>query len=102
MNSIADALVYAVAYIDCQEMEVEESLEDSDDASEAAMSHIMAYLSHATPEEEDALAAAAKRALEEEQSLHYPQQEMIDFFNKWMEYVLGGDWDGNERVWDDA
>jgi hypothetical protein len=102
VNSIADALVYAVAYINCQETEDEESLDDSEDASEAAMSHIMAYLSHATPEEEDALAAAAKRALMEGQSLYYPQQEMINFFKCWMEYVLGGDWDGNERAWDDA
>ena len=102
MTSIADALVYAVAYINCQETEGEESLDDSEDAGEAAMSHVMAYLSHATPEEEDALAAAAKRALIEEQSLYYPQQEMIDFFNRWMEYVLGGDWDGNERARGDA
>ncbi|QEG35943.1 hypothetical protein [Bythopirellula goksoeyrii] len=102
MNSVADALVYAVAYINCQEIEDEESLDDSEDANEAAMSHIMAYLLHATPEEEEALAAAAKRALIEEQSLSYPQQEMIDFFKSWMEYVLGGDWDGNERAWDDA
>lgn len=102
MNSIADALVYAVAYIHCHETEDEESLDDSEDASEAAMSHIMAYLSHASPEEENALAAAANRALEEEQSLYYPQQDMIDFFKRWMEYVLGGDWEENERAWDDS
>ena len=98
MKSIADALVYAVAYINCHEIENEESFDDTEDASGTAMSHIMAYLSHATPEEEEALAAAAKRALKEEQSLYYPQQEMIDFFERWMEYVLGGDWDGNERA----
>jgi hypothetical protein len=58
----------------------------------------MSYLSHVTPEEEDALAAAAERALREEQSLHHPQQDMIEFFENWMEFVFGRDWDGNERA----
>ena len=93
MNSIADALVYAVASIVCRE-----ECEDSDECDDEAISHIMAYLSHATPEEEDALAAAAERALAEERSLHYPQQEMIDFFENWMRCVFGPDWDGNKRA----
>ena len=93
MNSTTNALVYAVAHISCRE-----ECEDSDECDDAAISHIMAYLSHATPEEEDALAAAAERALAEEQSLHHPQQEMIDFFKNWMRYVFGPDWDGNQRA----
>ena len=93
MNSIADALVYAVASIACRE-----ECEDSDEYDDAAISHIMAYMSHATPEEEDALAAAAERALTEERSLHHPQQEMIDFFENWMRCMFGPDWDGNQRA----
>ena len=52
MNSIADAIVYAVAYIHTRD-EREEF--DDDDNDESAIAHIMTYLSHATPEEEDAL-----------------------------------------------
>ena len=93
MDSIADAIVYAAAYISCRE-ESDDTGEDDD----SALEHIMAYLSHATPEEEDALAAAAKRALREEQSLHHPKQEMVDFFEKWMEVMLGRDWERNQRA----
>ena len=92
MKSIADALVYSVAYLGCREDE------DSTDDDETALSHIMAYLSQATPEEENALADAAERALEEERSLHHPQEEMIDIFSRWMEIMFGRDWDGNSRV----
>jgi hypothetical protein len=95
MDSIANAIVYAVAYIHCRD-EGEDLVEDEDDDS--AIAHIMAYLSHATPEEEDALAAAAERALKEEQSLHHPQQDMIEFFESWMEIMFGMDCDGNKRA----
>ncbi len=98
MKAIADAMVYAAAYIDSRDQREEF---DDDDSAESAMSHIMAYLSHATPAEEDALAAAAERALKEEQSLHHPQQDMIEFFSRWMEIMFGMDWDGNERAYTD-
>lgn len=97
MDSVANAIVYAVAYIHCR-AEGEDSVEDEEDADDSAISHIMASLSRATPEEEDALAAAAKRALREEQSLHHPQQDMIECFENWMQLMFGWDWDGNERV----
>ena len=93
MKSIADAIVYAVAHIACLEVD-----EDSDEREGEAISHIMAYLSHATPEEEDALASAAQRALDEERSLHHPQQDLVEFFENWMEHMLGRDWDGNQRA----
>ena len=95
MNAIADSIVYAVAYIHTRD-EREELVEEDEDDS--AIAHIMAYLSHATPEEEDALAAAAERALKEEQSLHHPQQDMIEIFASWMEIMRGMDWDGNKRA----
>ena len=68
MDAIADAIVYAVACIHCLD-DGEDLVEDEDDDS--AIAHIMAYLSHATPQEEDALAAAAARGLKEEHSLHH-------------------------------
>ena len=55
MKAIADAIVYAAAYIDSRDQREEF---DDDESDESSMSHIMAYLSHATPAEEDALAAA--------------------------------------------
>ena len=88
MDSTADAIVYATAYISCRE-----GNEDAD----LALEHIRAYLSHATPEEEEALAAAAERAVREEQSLRHPQREMIEFLQSWMEFMFGRDWDGNQR-----
>ncbi len=94
MNSIADALVYAVTYICTRDTEDEDLAEDDD----SAISHIMAYLDDATPVEEDALANAAKRALAEEQSLITPQQTMIDHFSSWMEHMFGRDWAGNDRA----
>ena len=85
MDSIADAIVYAVAYIHRRD-DGEDLVEDDDD--DLAIAHIMAYLSHATRQEEDALAAAAEMALKEEQSLHRPQQDMIEFFERWMEIMF--------------
>jgi hypothetical protein len=97
MKAIADAIVYAAAYIDSRDQREE----FDDDRDESAMSHIMAYLSHATSTEEDALAEAAERALKEEQSLHHPQQDMIEFFSRSMEIMCGMDWDGNKRAYTD-
>jgi hypothetical protein len=93
MDSIADAIVYAAAYIGCRE-----ESEDSDQEDGSAIGHVTAYLSHATTEEEDALAAAAERALREEKSLHHPKQEMTNFFENWMRIMFGWDWEGNQRA----
>lgn len=93
MNSIADALVYAVAHLSCRDAENE----DLDNEDDAALGHIMAYLSEVATDEEDALANAAKRALAEERSLITPRQEMIDHFSNWMELMFGRDWEGNDR-----
>lgn len=94
MKSIADALVYAVSYINCRDAEDEDLAEDGQSAVES----ITAYLADATAQEQDSLAAAASRALAEEQSLIYPRQEMIDDFSIWMEDMFGEDWVGNKRV----
>ena len=94
MNSIADALVYAVTYICTRDAEDEDLVAEDD----AAVSHIMAYLHDATTTEESALAEAAKRALAEEQSLNSPQPEMLEHFSVWMQHIMGMDWEGNERA----
>jgi hypothetical protein len=95
MNSIADALVYAVTYLCTRDTEDEDLIEEDD----SAVSHIMAYLHDATPAEEEALAEAAKKALAEEQSLITPEPVMIEHFSMWMEHIFGRDWEGNERVY---
>jgi hypothetical protein len=61
MEAIADALVYAVSYINCRPLEGRESRYDDGDA--CALESIAAFLHTATPAEEDGLAAAAERAL---------------------------------------
>jgi len=94
MDSIADALVYAVTHINCRNAG-DEDLANEDDS---AVGHIMAYLSEATLGEKNALADAAKRALAEEQSLYTPRQEMIDHFATWMEDIFGRDWNGNDQI----
>lgn len=94
MNSITDALVYAVAHIRCRDAS-DEYLTDDDDS---ALGHIMAYLSEATLAERNALADAAKRALAEEQSLYTPRQEMMDYFATWMEDIFGRSWNGNDPI----
>ena len=93
MNSIADALVYAVAHIGCRE-----DVEDDGESDSEALDHIGAYLANATREEEDVLAEAAQRALAEEKSLFDPNPEMVKFFENWMQFVFRWDWEGNERV----
>ena len=95
MNSIADALVYAVTYLCTRDTEDEDLVADYD----SAVSHIMAYLHDATRAEAEALADAAKKALAEEQSLITPEPVMIEHFSMWMEHIIGRDWEGNERVY---
>ena len=94
MKSIADALVYAVSYINCRDAEDDDLADDDVSAVES----IAAYLSDATSAEQDALATAAKKALLEEQSLASPRRELIDDFSTWMEGLFGEDWVGNDRT----
>jgi hypothetical protein len=90
MNSIADALVYAVTYISLRE-----SNDDGDD-DVGALESIATILQAATKEEEDALAAAAQRALEAEKNW-IARPEFIKGFSAWMENIIGEGWVGNER-----
>jgi hypothetical protein len=88
MHAIADALVYAVSYINCSALD-DESRDDDGDVG--ALESIAAYLRDATPAERDALAAAAERALAAEQSSPQPRHEFVRDYSRWMEDMFGGE-----------
>lgn len=91
-NSIADALVYAVAYINLRENAREDEDEDDVDALES----IAGFLSSSTPQDQDFLAAAAERALASEQA-GANREEFVDEYETWMEAMFGEPWVGNQR-----
>jgi hypothetical protein len=96
MDALADALVYAVAYINCRGIEDDESRYD--DGDDGALESIVAFLHNATPAEEDAMAAAAERALEAERASPRPRPEFVRDYERWMEDMFGEGWQGNRRV----
>jgi hypothetical protein len=96
MHTIADALVYAVSYINCRPLEDHESRHDDGDVG--ALESIAHFLQNATPAEEDALAAAAERALASERESPLPRPEFIRDYERWMEDIFGAGWQGNRRV----
>ena len=93
MKSIADAIVYAVAYINAREGD-----DDTLDDDVGALESIAGYLSDATPDELTALADASRRAVESELSQAAPRPEFVEGLESWMEDMFGEDWTGNERV----
>ncbi len=92
---MADALVYAVTYINCREDETEEYLHDDVGALES----IAGLLADVTDAEKEALAAAAKSALEREQARASPRDNFVEDYSTWMEDVFGEEWVGNVRKW---
>jgi hypothetical protein len=96
MKSLADALVYAVSFINCRAVEDDDS--NYDDGDVGALESIAAFLHTATPAEEDALAAAAERALAAEQAAPSPRPEFVEDYERWMEDMFGDGWEGNRRV----
>jgi hypothetical protein len=95
MEAIADALVYAVAYINCRGIEHSKSRYDNGDVG--ALESIAGMLYNATPAEEDAL-AAAERALAAERGSAQPRPEFVQDYERWMEELFGEGWSGNCRV----
>ncbi|HEV3143969.1 MAG TPA: hypothetical protein VGZ47_08810 [Gemmataceae bacterium] len=95
MQAIADALVYAVVYINCRPFDENASRLDDD---VRALDSIGAFLQLAGVKEEDALAAAAERALAAEQSAPSPRPEFVEDYGRWMENMFGDGWNGNRRV----
>lgn len=95
MNAIADALVYAVTYINCRGDENDDELLDGD---VGALESIAACLRDSSPAEQDALAAAAERALASEKTLKRPRKEFLHDYAHWMEEMFVQGWEGNRRV----
>lgn len=96
MEATADALVYAVSYINCRPLEDHESRYDDGDVG--ALESIAGFLAVATVAEQDALAAAAERALAAELASPQPRPEFLQDYSRWMHDMFGDDWDGNRRM----
>lgn len=96
MKAIADALVYAVSYINCRPIEDHES--QYDDGDVGALESIAGFVAAATPAEQDALAAAAERALAAEIASPQPRSEFVEDYSRWMHDMFGDEWEGNRRV----
>jgi hypothetical protein len=94
MKKLADAIVYAVTYINLWDDEREEFLDDDVGALES----IAACLHQATEAEQDALAEAAERALAAELIVAQPREGFVADFRTWMEDMFGEPWVGNRRV----
>lgn len=93
MGALADAVVYAVTYINLWEDEREEFLDDDVGALES----VAAYLQTISPEEQDTLAEAAERALRAEQASARPRERFLADYRTWMEDMFGEPWKGNCR-----
>jgi hypothetical protein len=96
MHAIADALVYAASYINCRPLEDYQSRYDDGDVG--ALECVAACLANATPAEQDALAAAAERALAAELASPQPRPEFVKDYTSWMQDLFGDEWDGNRRA----
>lgn len=96
MNATADALVYAVSYINCRPLDDHESRYDDGDVG--ALESIAGFLAEATQAEQDALAAAAERALAAELASRQPRPEFVRDYSSWMHDMFGDEWEGNRRA----
>ena len=93
MKALADALVYAVTFINVREDPHELNLDEDVNALES----IAHCLNSASDPELDALAAAAKHAHEEEKN-GPNRPDFVRDYASWMEDMFGEGWEGNERI----
>jgi hypothetical protein len=93
MDAIADALILAVAHINCRGDDDEQLQEDV-----GALEGIAACLRNCSPAEEDALAAAAERASAAERNRTRPNKKLLHDYEHWMEETFVDGWEGNKRV----
>ena len=93
MKALSDALVHAVAYINCLPDPTEAHVDDDVHMLE----DMAAYLANSTEDERDALAAAAQRAYEQEQG-GGKRTDYLQVYSIWMECMFGDGWEGNQRV----
>ena len=94
MRALADAVVYAVTYLNLWEDEREEFL----DADVGALESLAGLLQGATAEEHEALAAAAERALAAELRSPQPREQFVSEYRTFMEDMIGEPWEGNRRA----
>lgn len=92
MDTLADALVRAMAFIDSIGARHDEGSAEYEAYVEATTAIFM-VLRRATASEQDALAAAAERAAGVEQS-----RPLKSYYHGWMESVFAGSWHGNRRA----
>jgi len=93
MRALADAIVYAVTYIDLWQDDREEFL----DHDVGALESVASYLHSASDEEQTALAEAAERALAAELKAPRPREKFVESYRTWMEDMFGDPWQGNQR-----
>ena len=84
MKSIAEALVYAVTYINLRDEE------SSDENDVGALESIADILSKCTPKEKTAIKEAAQQLLKEELASNKREEFMEDYQN-WMEDMFPDD-----------
>jgi hypothetical protein len=92
MDTLANTLIYAIAYIEMREEASDISLDNDVNALES----IAYYLSQATDQELDAMATAANSALRAELSTELPRPKFVNFYGHFMENLLDG-WVCNRR-----
>jgi hypothetical protein len=96
MEKLAEAVVYAVTYINCRDDDDDETYLRDDVKSLEWLAHI---LHQATDAEQDALAEAAKRALAAELAAGASlDSKWVRDYSTWMQDMFGEDWLGNDRV----
>ncbi len=96
VKRLADALVYAVSYINNRPGGRDELVQDDDVAALEVLADI---LGRATDAEKDALSAAANLALDAEMSRGTRSDtEAAQVYGNWMEAMFGEGWVGNDRA----
>jgi hypothetical protein len=96
MDKLADAVVYAVSYINCRDEDGDETYLRDDVKALEWLAHILRQASDA---EQDALAAAAMRALDAELAAGAPRDsKWVRDYSTWMEEMFGEGWSGNDRA----
>jgi len=96
MEKLADAVVYAVSYINCRDEDGDETYLRDDVKALEWLAHV---LQRSTDAEQDALAAAAKRALAAELAGGAPpDSKWVRDYSTWMEDMFVEGWSGNDRA----
>ena len=94
MKSLADAVVYAVTYINCRPDPEERFLDGDSDA----LTDIAVYLHQCTDQEKQVLADAAERSLAGWRAAGSPRPDWEKSLSTFMEDIYGDEWQGNKRV----